>query len=102
MWQSEIHTLGTNGRKKKKTVLMLHKWVLVAQDEFPVTASCMIQKVLYLTQLRSEGDRPHETTLENSEGGFRDDGDTMSKMKTKTSDTVEVGKSMSVHSHRFI
>lgn len=31
---------------------MLRKWILVAWDKFPVTGSCMIQKVLYLKQLQ--------------------------------------------------
>lgn len=35
-----------------RTFLILHKWILAAWDKFPVTASCMIQKELWLKQLR--------------------------------------------------
>ena len=51
---------------------------------------------------RSEGDMPHKTTLENSESGFSNDEDTVSKMNMKTMEMRKVGKSMSLHSHRLI
>lgn len=60
---------------------MSHKWILVAWNTFPVTASCMIQKRCTSNNLdTSEGDMPYKSALENSKSGFSEDKGSMAKM----------------------
>ena len=74
---------------------MLHRWILVAWNTFPVTASCVIQKRCTSNNSdTSEGDMPHRSALENSNSGFSEDEGSMAKMNVKSMEKMKVKNGM--------